>query len=990
MSDRKDLPPPNAPNFGMRLRETIQTYLGKQGDPLDRGLTLRDLIDAGVVKFKAGFSAASAIGGGSLAIDPVSTGSGTAVEVEPDLTPPPQPDGFAVTAAISHVFIEHNAPAYTQGHGHLRTRVYGVIVEAGDPLPTFVDAVEVGQFSGRVWAMPSNPAITWRLWIKWETNDGVLSPTPAGGTNGLEAVTGQDVSSLLNALSGEITESQLHQDLGSRIDLIDGAGIGSVNQRIAAEAVERAIEIQELASTAAQDLLNEVTARTTGDAALQTQINTLSAASSGDFQDLIAALQDEQTARIDGDAAEASSRQTLAAQMRGSYTGTDVTDVTTGLMFSERQARASGDSALATQINSLSSTVQTNQSNTQAAITSEASTRASADAALSSQITTLNSTLTTTTAAAAAAQTTATNAAAVATAAQTSANTANTSLADIASDSKLTPVEKQSVRGEWNVISAEKAGINTQASTFSVTTENTAYNNAFQSLATYLNAGAAWTTGIPSWLSDANLSVTTNITGSTFRANWAALYAARTALLNRIALKSKELADAAQTTANNKADASALTTTNTNVSNLSNTVTAQAGQITTLTSSVNSNATAISTEATTRASQTGDLFAKYTVKVDTNGYVSGFGFASTANNGATVSDFAIRADKFYIASPSGPGVAPSMPFIVRTTATTIGGVSVPVGVYMNDAFIQNGTITNAKIANLAVDNAKISSLAVDKLTAGSLAVGQYIQSSNYVAGTSGFRLDANGTAYLQDAVLRGTVYASAGQIGGNTIGSTYIRSNNYVLGQSGWNLNSDGTGQVGGISFLSNAMQSSNYVAGSAGWKLSRDGTFEASNGTFRGALSGATGTFSGALQAATGTFSGELSGASGTFSGSITAQVVNTENIVGGAVTSGYAVSTSNLSASVTVTVPSGASSVVIIAFIGFPITTNVGSTKDPNYTTRIPTGTLSIDGAVATAQSGTLVWTIGSIAAGSHAFSITRSEVSGPMNFSVLVNKR
>lgn len=71
MSERNDLPSLSAPNFNQRLRETIQTYLGRQGDPLDRGLTLRDLIENGIVKFKNGFGAASASGGGTLPIAPV-------------------------------------------------------------------------------------------------------------------------------------------------------------------------------------------------------------------------------------------------------------------------------------------------------------------------------------------------------------------------------------------------------------------------------------------------------------------------------------------------------------------------------------------------------------------------------------------------------------------------------------------------------------------------------------------------------------------------------------------------------------------------------------------------------------------------------------------------------------------------------------------------------------------------------------------------------
>ena len=55
MSDlRTDLPSVRAPNFEQRVREVLMTYLGRQGNPLDRGLTLRDLIENGIVAIKAG------------------------------------------------------------------------------------------------------------------------------------------------------------------------------------------------------------------------------------------------------------------------------------------------------------------------------------------------------------------------------------------------------------------------------------------------------------------------------------------------------------------------------------------------------------------------------------------------------------------------------------------------------------------------------------------------------------------------------------------------------------------------------------------------------------------------------------------------------------------------------------------------------------------------------------------------------------------------
>lgn len=199
MSDnRTDLPNTNAPNFNQRLRETVQTFLGRQGNPLDRALTLRDLVDTGVLKLRSGFQLKPGAGS-SIPLEP---GDGVVDAYEPDLTPPPTPGNMTVTASISHVMIEHEAPLYRQGHGHLCTRVYGKVVNAGEQLPTFADAAEIGQFSGTVYAQPSNPATTWRLWIKWETVDGVLSVDPAGGINGLEAITGQDVSKLVFAMTG--------------------------------------------------------------------------------------------------------------------------------------------------------------------------------------------------------------------------------------------------------------------------------------------------------------------------------------------------------------------------------------------------------------------------------------------------------------------------------------------------------------------------------------------------------------------------------------------------------------------------------------------------------------------------------------------------------------------------------------------------------------------------------------------------------------------
>lgn len=73
------------------------------------------------------------------------------------------------------------------------------------------------------------------------------------------------------------------------------------------------------------------------------------------------------------------------------------------------------------------------------------------------------------------------------------------------------------------------------------------------------------------------------------------------------------------------------------------------------------------------------LEAQFTVKIDNNGYVSGFGLSSTPVNGVPTSEFVVLADRFAIALPGAAG--PSFPFIV----TTVNGQP---RVSINTAFIQ--------------------------------------------------------------------------------------------------------------------------------------------------------------------------------------------------------------------------------------------------------------------------------------------------------------
>lgn len=129
--------------------------------------------------------------------------------------------------------------------------------------------------------------------------------------------------------------------------------------------------------------------------------------------------------------------------------------------------------------------------------------------------------------------------------------------------------------------------------------------------------------------------------------------------------------------------------------------------------------------------------AKWTVKINNNGYSTGFGLISEPNNGAIVSAFMVDADAFVVGK-AGTNIKP---IVAVTAGQTIEGTYYPEsGTYLNSAWISKATIKlahidtatitslsalsanlgsikvgTANIANLAVDSGKIANLAVDTL-----------------------------------------------------------------------------------------------------------------------------------------------------------------------------------------------------------------------------------------------------------------------------------
>ncbi len=823
------------------MREAMQTFRGYRGDPLDTALTYRMAQKSGLFNPDGTI----AVGAGGVGPPgPVGPPGADGGAVTPDLTPPPTPTGLTVTAGISYLYIHCDTPVYTQGHGHDRTVVYGAKWLTGSA-PTFTNAVELFQFQGTFASYPSEPATRWCIWIKWKSMDGVLSTTPGGGTNGVQATTGQDVSLLLEALTGKITASQLYADLGARIDLIDAADTvaGSVAARILAEATARISGLAAESTLRVNDFETET--------ATWNSLSAWMTSASGNIAGNAAAIVNEQNARVTAVSAEASARTTLAARVT-----TNETDIATGLaaiatanaaLTTESSTRASADSALSSRTTALESSVNSPTSglSTKASVAYADQAKADAISAAASSIATVQAQLDTggTTAAAiaaanaaaatAASQATAANANVstaldAANAAQSSANAANAEITNLASDNILSPSEKPSVVQDYTVIINEQSGIDAQATNYAITTEKTAYDTAVTALTTYLGTLAGWNT-VP------GSNVT--IVGTTFRGKFADVYTSRQALLDAIAAKAKTIADAANTSAAAAQTAaaaaqSAATTASANVAtaiSASNAAVTAANavvsDITTLQARLNTgDYAAVKVESSANASAVTGLNAQYTVKVDANGYVSGFGLAITSQNATPSSDFIIRADRFSIASPTGPGITPITPFIVNTTPTTEHGVAVPAGVYMDGAYIKNLTAAIARLGTAWIDNAMIANLSADKITAGNMTAGSYIRSSTYTSGSVGFSIEANGYAEFNNVVVRGGVYATSGELRNIVIrdaaGNVFLHAGSATFAGNVTGL-IDGTQASTLVANTSTALSTANAASGAATVALS-------------------------------------------------------------------------------------------------------------------------------------------------------------------------
>lgn len=212
-------------------------------------------------------------------------------------------------------------------------------------------------------------------------------------------------------------------------------------------------------------------------------------------------------------------------------------------------------------------------------------------------------------------------------------------------------------------------------------------------------------------------------------------------------------------------------------------------RITTVQSKADGNTAAVQTHARS----INGLEAQYTVKVDVNGKVAGYGLATTPKNGTPESKFIVNADRFGVGST---GKADVFPFVVDTQKNRVGvnGELVVNGKAIVDRLnagdihgdkitantlnanrLKAGSVTAREMAagSITADKLAVGSITADKLAANSVTSEKLsvqtlsavssdlgdINAGNINIGNGAFTVSREGNLYARDGRFEGTVYA---------------------------------------------------------------------------------------------------------------------------------------------------------------------------------------------------------------------------------------
>ena len=180
------------------LAEAVEIRLGRRGDPVDRAITLRELIATGL---------ALELRGNPFDPNNPTAGPGFVDPERPIVTDVPlRPTGFTANGAYSQIILAWDFPNYSK---HSQTEIWSHTSNSlGDATLTGVD-------TGRVFVDPVGSGVTRYYWVRHVNTAGTFGPW--NSTSGTQAATATDVAHQLAVLGGAITASQLATSLAAPI-----------------------------------------------------------------------------------------------------------------------------------------------------------------------------------------------------------------------------------------------------------------------------------------------------------------------------------------------------------------------------------------------------------------------------------------------------------------------------------------------------------------------------------------------------------------------------------------------------------------------------------------------------------------------------------------------------------------------------------------------------------------------------------------------------
>ena len=173
---------PDATAYLKALGEALEVRLGRRGDPIDRAVTLRELVDSGLATQL-----------GHVPFNPDNLGASVDFEsaVAPDLSQPPAPTGLAATAAFETVLLE-----WSNGNLQFRNFAFTEIHRATSNVignATLVGVVRGNRFSDTV-----DSDTTHYYWVRHVSTSDVRGPfnDTAGTVATTQKLEGADIQPL--------------------------------------------------------------------------------------------------------------------------------------------------------------------------------------------------------------------------------------------------------------------------------------------------------------------------------------------------------------------------------------------------------------------------------------------------------------------------------------------------------------------------------------------------------------------------------------------------------------------------------------------------------------------------------------------------------------------------------------------------------------------------------------------------------------------------